>query len=313
MKALVTGVAGFIGSSIAERVLSDGGAVRGIDCFTDNYPREIKEANVARLERGGAFEFVEGDILETGAAQLLDGVEVVFHEAAIPGVRDSWGSQFEVYINNNILATQALLEAAKDSGLRKFVYASSSSIYGDAESFPTRETAVPAPMSPYGVTKLSAEHLCMLYHKNFGVPAVALRYFTVYGPRQRPDMAFHRLFRSAFPGYEFPLFGDGSQTRDFTFISDAVQANISAAEKGEPGTVYNIGGGSRVSMTEVIELAGRIAGGKLEIRREGKQKGDVAHTSADVSRAREALDYRPGVALEEGLEREWEWIKELYA
>lgn len=312
MKVLVTGAAGFIGSSISERLLGDGADVRGIDMFTDNYSVDIKRNNINILKKSAGFEFTESNILDSNLAALLDGVDVVYHQAAIPGVRDSWGKRFEDYVNNNVLATQKLLEAAKGAGLKKFVYASSSSIYGDAESFPTSETAVPKPMSPYGVTKLSAEHLCLLYSKNHGVPCVALRYFTVYGPRQRQDMAFHKILRAAFLGEEFLLFGDGSQTRDFTFIKDAVAANLGAAEDGVPGTAYNIGGGSRVSMNEVLDIIAKITGTELRIKKVETQKGDVRDTSADTSLARRDFGYAPAVGLEEGLSREWEWIKELY-
>ncbi|MFA6449272.1 MAG: NAD-dependent epimerase/dehydratase family protein [bacterium] len=309
MKILVTGVAGFIGSHIAERLLADGADVTGIDCFTDNYPREIKERNLSALTGNSRFGFIEADLLKTDLAASLNGVEAVFHEAAIPGVRDSWGRRFELYLNNNILATQKLLEAAKNLKLKKFVLASSSSIYGDAESFPTREDALPRPMSPYGVTKLSSEHLALLYEKNFGVPAVALRYFTVYGPRQRPDMAFNILLRAARDSKRFDMFGDGSQTRDFTYISDAVAANLSALERGAPGRSYNIGGGSRVSMNHVIETVKKITGAEISIALSEAKKGDVRNTSADTSLARAELGYSPSVSLEDGLRSEWEWIK----
>lgn len=312
MKVLVTGAAGFIGSSISERCLSEGVEVRGIDMFMDNYDVKLKRKNVETLRGYDGFEFIEENLLAADLAALLDGVEIVYHQAAIPGVRDSWGGKFEEYVDNNILATQKLLEAAKGAGLKKFVYASSSSIYGDAESFPTPETALPKPMSPYGVTKLSAEHLCLLYSKNHGVPCVALRYFTVYGPRQRQDMAFHKMLRAAFRGEEFLLFGDGSQTRDFTFIQDAVAANLGSAKDGVPGTAYNIGGGSRVSMNEVIEIVEKIIGGELKVKRVETQKGDVRDTSADTTLARRDFGYAPVVGLEEGLEREWQWIKQIY-
>lgn len=312
MRVLITGVAGFIGSSIAERCFADGMEVRGIDMFTDNYSPAIKRANIEILKKNEGFEFTEANILEADIALLMKDVDVVFHQAAIPGVRDSWGKKFEEYINNNIHVTQMLLESAKTAGLKKFVYASSSSVYGDAESFPTSETALPKPMSPYGVTKLSAEHLCLLYHKNYGVPCVALRYFTVYGPRQRQDMAFHKLLRAVKEGSAFPLFGDGSQTRDFTFIKDAVDANLAAASRGVPGTAYNIGGGSRVSMNQVIDMVRKVTGEEPKIERKEKQMGDVKDTSADISLAQKDMGYNPSVGLEEGLAREWEWIKKLY-
>jgi nucleoside-diphosphate-sugar epimerase len=309
MKILVTGAAGFIGSHIAEKLIASGADVVGIDCFTDNYPRELKERNLFALSGRGGFEFINADIMRTDLTPLLNGIEAIYHQAAIPGVRDSWGRRFEIYLDNNILATQKLLEAAKNCKIKKFIYASSSSIYGDAESLPTREDALPRPMSPYGVTKLAAEHLCMLYQKNFGVPAVSLRYFTVYGQRQRPDMAFHILMRSAHNNKPFEIYGDGAQTRDFTFIDDVVAANIAALDRGVPGRAYNIGGGSRVTMNHVIEKASLITGVDIKVTHTETKKGDLRDTSADISLARADLGYKPSVSLEDGLKFEWEWIK----
>jgi len=310
VRCLVTGAAGFIGSHLAERLADLGHEVTGVDCFLDYYPRSVKERNLRAVVARTSFRLVEADLSRADLAPLFDGVDWVFHQAAQAGVRASWGEDFEIYAVNNVLATQRLLEAARDGGVRRFVYASSSSIYGDTEDLPMREQSLPRPVSPYGVTKLAAEHLCWLYWRNFGVPTVALRYFTVYGPRQRPDMAFHRFLRGALRGDEITLYDDGEQTRDFTYVSDVVAANLAAAESGEPGAVFNIGGGSRVSVNRVLESIQRLSGRTLRIRREGRQKGDVRHTAADCTRAREVLDFRPRVSLDEGLAREWEWVQE---
>jgi UDP-glucose 4-epimerase len=309
MNALVTGVAGFIGSTLAGRLLDQGARVTGIDCFTDYYPRPVKEANLATLLGRPGFDFVESTIQAADLGRLLSDATHVFHLAAQAGVRKSWGRDFGVYTTNNIEATQVLLEACVGRTIERLVYASSSSVYGDETPLPMRETAVPAPLSPYGVTKLAAEHLCALYHANHGVPCVALRYFTVYGPRQRPDMAFHRFLRAAITSQPIVLYGDGEQTRDFTFVADAAAATASAATRGVPGRVYNIGGGSRVSVNRVLDIVGRLAGRPLDIRREGVQKGDMRDTYADTSRARADLGFAPTVTIDEGLAAEHEWMK----
>ena len=313
MKALVTGVAGFIGSTLAERLVADGADVVGIDCFTDYYPRAIKERNLAGLRRHPSFQFVESSIAGADLARLLSGRTHVFHLAAQAGVRKSWGRDFSAYTTNNIEATQLLLEAVVGSGIERLVYASSSSVYGDAVAIPMREDARPQPLSPYGVTKLSAEQLCHLYFVNHGVPTVALRYFTVYGPRQRPDMGFHRFLTAAIQGKPITVFGDGEQTRDFTFVTDAVAATAAAATQGTPGRVYNIGGGSRVSVNEVLEMIGRVSGRRLQLVVDPVQKGDMRHTSADTSLARADLGYRPAVGLEQGLTAEFRWLSEVLA
>jgi nucleoside-diphosphate-sugar epimerase len=309
MKCLVTGASGFIGSSLTERLLAEGHSVRGIDCFVPYYPKEAKLANLESARRHPQFEFFEEDLAECRLEPRLDGVEWVFHQAAQAGVRASWGRYFETYLRHNVLVTQRLLEAARESGgVRKFVYASSSSVYGDAERFPTSEETLPQPVSPYGVTKLAAEHLVSLYAAGYGVPTVSLRYFTVYGPRQRPDMAFHRFIRAALNGEPLILYGDGEQTRDFTYISDVVEANLRAAERAQPGQIFNIGGGSVISVNQVIDiLRGRIPG--LRVERQDRQVGDARHTSADISRARQCLDYVPRVSMQEGLLREVEWLE----
>lgn len=309
MRALVTGVAGFIGSHIAEALVERGADVTGVDCFTDYYPRQIKECNLQTLGAATNFRFIEGSLQSLDPGPLLSGVTHVFHMAAQAGVRKSWGTDFETYIAHNIHATQRLLEAAKSASLHRFVYASSSSVYGDASQIPMREDAYLQPLSPYGVTKLAAEHLCHLYFANYKVPAVSLRLFTVYGPRQRPDMAFHRFIRAGLTGQPITLYGDGEQTRDFTFVKDIVAANLAAGDRGRPGAVYNIGGGSRVSVNHVLEIIERLVGRPLDIRREETQKGDMRDTFADTSRARADLGFAPEWTLEAGLAAECDWLR----
>ncbi len=309
MKALVTGVAGFIGSTLAGRLLDEGAEVTGIDCFTDYYPRPIKERNLSTLRPHPGFTFVESTIQAARLPALLDGVTHVFHLAAQAGVRKSWGRDFQVYTVNNIEATQVLLEACAAHPIERLVYASSSSVYGDLVAIPMREDALPQPVSPYGVSKLAAEQLCYLYHVNYGVPAVSLRYFTVYGPRQRPDMGFHRFLRAVHRGDPISLYGDGEQTRDFTFVADAVSATVAAAHRGEPGAVYNIGGGSRVSVNQVLAIVERVVGRPLVLTREPAQKGDMRDTYADSSRARAAIGFAPAHSLEQGLQAEYDWLR----
>jgi UDP-glucose 4-epimerase len=309
MKALVTGVAGFIGSTLAEKLLADGADVVGIDCFTDYYPRPVKERNLSGLIAQPRFRFVESTLQQADLAALLKDRTHVFHLAAQAGVRKSWGRDFAVYTVNNIEATQVLLEAACGApALERIVYASSSSVYGDRVAMPMREDALPQPVSPYGVTKLAAEQLCYLYHVNYGVPTVALRYFTVYGPRQRPDMGFHKFLRAAIRDEPITVFGDGEQTRDFTFVHDAVAATAAAAVRGVPGRVYNIGGGSRVSINQVFEMIGRVSGRPPRIDVDPAQKGDMRHTYADTSLAQADLGFRPTVGLEEGIAAEYRWL-----
>jgi UDP-glucose 4-epimerase len=308
MNALVTGCAGFIGSHVAEALLDRGVTVTGLDCFTDYYPRPIKEANIAALRARQGFRLVEARLERADLAPLLDGVTHVFHLAAQAGVRKSWGRDFRTYTVDNVDATQALLEAVKGRPIHRLVYASSSSVYGDSVPIPMREDALPRPISPYGVTKLAAEQLCALYHGTYGAPAVSLRYFTVYGPRQRPDMAFHRFLRAARRGEPITVYGDGEQTRDFTFVGDAVAATLAAGDRGAPGAVYNIGGGSRVSISSVLGLVERVTGRTLDVRREPPQKGDMRDTYADSSRARADLGFTPSTPLEEGLAAEYEWL-----
>ena len=311
MKALVTGVAGFIGSHLTTALLDRGFAVTGLDCFTDFYPRPIKEANLAANKGREGFRFIGGSVQHADLAALLEDKTHVFHLAAQAGVRKSWGRDFTTYTENNVDATQRLLEACVGRTLHRFVYASSSSLYGDNVTLPMREDALPQPVSPYGVTKLAAEQLCYLYFVNHGVPTTSVRYFTVYGPRQRPDMAFNRFLRAAIDGRPITVYGDGEQTRDYTYVSDAVDATIAAGEHGVPGRAYNIGGGSRVTVNHVVEVIGRIIGKKVEVRREDAQKGDMRDTYADTSLARADLGFRPRVTLEQGIEAEYRWLSNM--
>jgi UDP-glucuronate 4-epimerase len=307
-RALVTGCAGFIGSHLAESLLADGHEVLGIDCFNPNYAPGDKLANLARARDHDAFTFLDADLVSADVAALLADCDAVFHLAAEPGVRSSWGRRFDRYVHNNVTATQRLLEAASADPGRRVVYASSSSVYGDAEQLPTREDATPQPLSPYGVTKLAAEHLCQLYHAEHGVQAVALRYFSVYGPRQRPDMAFRRFCEAAIDRRPIEVFGHGRQTRDFTFVADIVAATRAAAvATGVAGEVLNVGGGSRVSLNSTLERLSAIVGRPLDIRRRPREDGDVLHTGADITRARDLLGFRPSSALEDGLRAELEW------
>jgi nucleoside-diphosphate-sugar epimerase len=308
VRAFITGAAGFIGSTLAERLLSDGADVVGIDCFTDYYPRPIKERNLARARAHPRFRFVESRIQDAELGSLMSDRTHVFHLAAQAGVRKSWGRDFAVYTENNIEATQVLLEACTKLKLERVVYASSSSVYGDHVPLPMREDALPQPVSPYGVSKLAAEQLCYLYFANFGVPTVALRYFTVYGPRQRPDMGFHKFLRAAITEEPITVYGDGEQTRDFTFVADAVSATVGAASRGIPGRVYNIGGGSRVSVNQVLEIIGRVSGRRPLITVDPVQKGDMRHTYADTWLARTDLGFHPTVDLETGLAAEYKWL-----
>ena len=313
MRALVTGVAGFIGSTLATRLVASGADVTGIDCFTDYYARETKEANLADLRTHPRFRFVEAALQTAPLEELIEGVTHVFHLAAQAGVRGSWGQQFGTYTTHNVDATQRLLEAVKDRPLTKLVYASSSSVYGDIAEIPMREDVRLQPVSPYGVTKLAAEHLCHLYHASYGLPAVSLRYFTVYGPRQRPDMGFHRFIRAALSGNAITLFGDGEQTRDFTFVQDIVTATIAAGDRGRPGGVYNIGGGNRVTINQVLDRIAALTGRPLDVRRQAAERGDMRDTFADTTRARQDLGFEPASSLDDGLLAEIEWMRRVLA
>lgn len=301
---LVTGAAGFIGSHLCRRLLNEGCRVIGVDCFTDYYDRAIKENNVEDLMQNTSFRLLREDITGIEQAGLeSEGIQWIFHQAAQAGVRASWGREFEHYTHHNVLGTQRLLEWARKNKPERFVYASSSSVYGNTGKLPMHEDDLPRPLSPYGVTKLAAEHLCNLYHQNFGLPVVSLRYFTVYGPGQRPDMAFHRFIKAVLAGSELTIYGTGEQTRDFTYVSDIIEANLSAAKtEGIEGRVYNLGGGSRISVNGVLEILGRLSGQKVKVKHEPVQAGDPPHTYADTERARRELGFSPQFSVEQGLE-----------
>jgi len=305
--ALVTGVAGFVGTALARRLLADGDEVVGVDALTDYYDPALKRANLATIPQRG-FTFVEGDLNALDLDALLDGVPVVFHEAGQPGVRSSWGEDFGTYVNANVLATQRLLEAARRApALCRLVYASSSSVYGNAPAYPTTEDDLPRPHSPYGVTKLAGEHLCTLYAHNFGVPTVSLRYFTVYGPGQRPDMAFSAFIRAAQAGRPIEVFGSGQQVRDFTFVEDVVDANLRAAAGDvAPGSVFNVSGGTSISVNEVLDELADIAGHFLAVARTAAVPGDVRRTGGSADRIRTALGWCPKVTISAGLRAQWD-------
>ena len=313
MVHLITGVAGFIGSNLAEELLKRGEKVIGIDCFTGYYSRKLKEKNLETIIKEKNFNFIEANLLEMDLVDLLTGVDYIYHQAAQAGVRSSWGSNFDIYTDNNIRLTQQLLEAARESKIKKFIYASSSSVYGDTDQLPMKESNYLQPVSPYGVAKLAAENLCYLYWKNFSVPTISLRYFTVFGERQRPDMAFHIFIKAILQGEKLIIFGDGEQSRNFTYVSDIVEANILAALSDIEGEIFNVGGaGERVTLNQTLDIMEEIIG--KNARREYKEvaKGDVRHTEADESKIRKRLDYQPKIGLREGLEREIQWLKEIY-
>lgn len=308
MKALVTGCAGFIGSSLTDKLLAEGYSVIGIDCYTDYYPVEIKKKNLQAALQNKNFTFLKSDILDM---KVLHDVDYVFHQAAQAGVRASWGKKFEIYTRNNIIATQRLLEYYKGRDIKKFIFASSSSIYGDVEELPVKEDTPKKPVSPYGVTKLAAENLCYLYHENYGLPAVSLRYFTVYGPRQRPDMGIHKFITAALRGEEITIYGNGEQTRDFTYISDIVKANLQAAECKPDWISLNIGGGSRISVAELLGIIEKTVGKRIKIKYVEKQKGDVRDTHAGTALAREVIGYKPEINVEAGIEKQVEFMREV--
>lgn len=311
---IVTGAAGFIGSHLAETLLQQGERVIGIDNLNDYYEPALKHRNLSILRDYPSFTSIEQDIQILDWQALLEDVQFVYHQAAQAGVRASWGSSFRHYTERNINATQIILEAAKTAkSLQRLVFASTSSVYGDAETLPTSESTCPQPISPYGITKLAAERLCLLYYQNFQVPVVALRYFSVYGPRQRPDMGFHKFFKAVLRGDAIPIYGDGQQTRDFTFVGDVVAANLAAARTpAAVGQVFNIGGGSRAVLAEVLAVMETIVGQPIRRDYQEKARGDARHTAADVTKAREILGFQPQVSLSEGLKLEWDWIQSLY-
>jgi UDP-glucuronate 4-epimerase len=298
---LVTGCAGFIGSTLTETLLDAGAEVVGVDAFTDYYPRDRKEAQLDAVREQPGFEL---DELDLGAGplpgRLLEGIDGIFHLAARPGVRASWGAGFPAYLNDNLAATHYVVETAAERDV-PIVYASSSSIYGDALSYPTAEDTGPAPISPYGVTKLATEHLIGAYIRDFGLRCTVLRYFTVYGPRQRPDMAFQRIVEALVAEREFEVYGDGSQSRDFTYVSDAVAATIAAMEAGPDARTYNVGGGSEASLRDVVATVEELSGRSLRIRYGDRAAGDVRRTLADTTRIRNELAWEPRFDLRSGL------------
>lgn len=311
MRTCVTGAAGFIGSNLVDALLAAGHHVTGIDSFTDYYDPAQKRSNLESAGDSAQFRLVEGDVGTTDLDALLDGADVLFHLAAQAGVRLSWEQGFPTYVERNVLATQRLLESARRHRLRRVVYASSSSVYGNAEAYPTGEDALPRPYSPYGVTKLAGEHLCLAYSANWDLPTVSLRFFTVYGPRQRPDMALHRLIEAALDGTSFPLFGSGAQVRDFTDVGDVVRAVVAAATADlESGTVLNVSGGASTSMTELIEIVGDSVGCTIEINRQQAQPGDVDRTGASIERARRLLGWEPAVSLDDGVRCQVAWHRD---
>jgi nucleoside-diphosphate-sugar epimerase len=304
---LVTGVAGFIGSTLAERLLADGHTVRGVDCFVEYYPRPIKQKNLTNLLAHPNFCFIEKNLATDELVSVVRDVEFVFHQAGQAGVLPSWGQRFDSYVTNNITATQRLLEAVREKPLHKFLFASSSTIYGEARELPVRETALPHPIVPYGVTKLAAEHLVNAYHDNFGLPTIILRYFSVYGPRQRPDIAFHKFIDAIAHNHPIRLRGDGEQTRDATFVSDVVEANVLAMQSAAHGEIFNIGGGERATINHIIHLMEQIIERPALIERAPTAPGEMRHTWADTTRARDLLHFTPHTSLYEGLHQQIEW------
>jgi nucleoside-diphosphate-sugar epimerase len=307
--AVVTGVAGFIGSSLAEKLLKENFKVVGIDCFTDYYSKNIKKKNLTNCLKNEHFTFIQKNILELDLEPIIKNSQCLFHQAAQPGVRASWGSQFDTYVKDNILVTQKILESAKEvKTLEKIVMASSSSVYGNQEGKMIEESTLTKPISPYGATKLAAENLGNLYAENFDLPVISLRYFTVYGPRQRPDMAFSKFIRSNISSKGIEVFGDGNQIRDFTYISDIVEANILSMNSSSKSGIFNIGGGSTHSVNQILEMIKNITGNENIIKFKPKQNGDVFKTESDIEKARKNLNYSPKIDIKKGLENQFQWI-----
>jgi UDP-glucuronate 4-epimerase len=307
MRFLVTGAAGFIGSHLSERLLADGHEVVGLDSLIPTYDTRQRLASLAVLDRAEGFTLRIDDLRYVDLAELLDGVDLVYHLAAIPGVRASW-SQFASYLEHNVLALQRLLDGIRDSRVQRLVWASSSSVYGETDRYPTREEDATHPHSPYGATKLAGEHLVGAYVRNHGLDVLGLRYFSVYGPRQRPDMGVHRLFEAALGFGEFELYGDGTQVRDMTFVSDVVDATVAGSKADVPsGSNLNVAGGCMVSLNEVIEQIESLVGRAIPMERSNVQVGDVRQTAGDTTRARESLGWEPSVGLEAGLRQQLEW------
>lgn len=301
VRALITGVGGFIGSHLAERLLADGYVVVGIDSFSDYYEPQRKRANLEPALGDASFRLVEGDLNDLDLPPLLGEVDVVFHLAGQPGVRVSWGRNFDIYLRENVLATQKLLEAANGVPLKRLVFASSSSVYGQAERFPTPEDALPRPMSPYGVTKLAAEDLCRLYEASFGVPVTILRYFSVYGPRQRPDMALARFIGAGLAAEPITVYGDGAQSRDFTYVGDVVEATLAAAERAPSDSVYNIAGGSQATVMDLIAAVESALGHPVEVERQPPNPGEPRQTGGDTTAAARDLGFAPATSLADGV------------
>jgi nucleoside-diphosphate-sugar epimerase len=307
LTALVTGCAGFLGSHLSERLADAGEEVIGVDCFTDYYPRELKESNLEGLRDRGSFTFLELDLGGDSLEGVLDGIDTVFHLAAQPGVRGSFGASFSRYVHDNVLGTQRLLEASAAARVETFVYASSSSVYGNSLAYPTPEDVRRAPISPYGLTKLATEELAAVYGRLDDLHTVGLRYFTAYGPRQRPDMAFARFFACALARKPVKILGDGSQVRDFTFVDDVVEGTIAAARNGRRGAVYNIGGGTQVQLLEALARIEQVLDLKIDVEHRPDARGDVRRTCSDPRSATIDLGFTPRVSLEEGLARQAEW------
>jgi nucleoside-diphosphate-sugar epimerase len=307
-QVVVTGAAGFVGSHLVDTLLAQGYTVVGIDCFTPYYSPAAKRQNLEAALESDRFTLVDADLREADLVTLFAGCDTVFHQAAQPGVRLSWSEGFSEYSSHNILATQRLLEAALAAEVRRVVYASSSSVYGNQDRYPTVETDLPRPYSPYGVTKLAAEHLCALYAENWGLSTVALRYFTVFGPRQRPDMSIHRLCEAVLTGASFPRFGDGTQVREFTYVSDIVAANLNAADVDiAPGSVVNIAGGGEITLNELIALVGELAGTPVVVEDQPAQAGDAKRNGGATDRAHTLLGWSPRVTLREGIASQLAW------
>lgn len=306
---IVTGAAGFIGSHLCEALLDRGCTVRGIDAFSDNYDVRIKRRNAAALSAHDNFKLIEGSLIDIDLGGALSGVEYIFHLAAQPGVRDSWHERFDEYVDANIRATHRLCETVRGKDIKRFVYASSSSVYGETTMLPMSEAHPTRPLSPYGVTKLSGENLSLLYRKNYGLPVVALRFFTVYGPRQRPDMVFHRFIKLALDGKPVPVYGNGTQTRDFTYIDDIIDANLRAMDYSGAEPVFNVGGGTRMTLNAALDILGTLVPGGLDVQYEARAMGDVTHTYADIALVHKELGYAPSANIEEGLAREVEWVR----
>ncbi len=304
----MTGACGFIGSHLSERLVREGHRVLGVDCFTEYYDPAIKKENVAGAMAHPLFELSTADLRTDDLAELLGRADVVFHLAGQPGIRLSWSDGFGEYVSCNIVATQRLLEAAKESGLRRLVFSSSSSVYGEVDSYPTSEDVSPRPFSPYGVTKLAAEGLCAAYAANYDLSVVSLRYFSVYGPRQRPDMATQRIIAAARAGRTFPVYGSGDQLRDFTYVDDVVAANLAAAAVDvAPKGPLNICGGSQASLNDVIRTVAEQMGRPLDVEFHDVQRGDVQRTHGTHARATALIGWEPVTSLSDGIAAQISW------